>query len=103
MAPEAPVVRVEIAWATPERQLLRELQVPEGSTALDVLWRSGILQELGLDAATLTLGIFGKPVSHPRRQVLLEGDRLEIYRPLIADPKESRRKRAARGPSRKTR
>ena len=96
MAPEPPLIRVEIAWAAPGRQLLRELRVPEGSTAFDVLWRSGVVQELGLDAAALSLGIFGKPITHPRRQVLLEGDRLEIYRPLIADPKEARRKRAAR-------
>ena len=102
MAPEASLIRVEIAWAAPGQQLLRELRVPEGSTAFDVLWRSGVVQELGLDAAALSLGIFGKPITNPRRQLLLEGERLEIYRPLIADPKEARRKRASRAKTRKT-
>lgn len=81
--------------------MLRELRVPEGSTAFDVLWRSGVVQELGLDPAALSLGVFGKPIASPRRHLLREGDRLEIYRPLIADPKEARRKRAARGRARK--
>ncbi len=96
MAPEGPLLRVEIAWAAPGQHVLREIRVPEGSTAFDVLWCSGIVQEIGLDPAALSLGIFGKPIVNPRRQLLCEGDRLEIYRPLTADPKEARRKRAAR-------
>lgn len=95
-----PAVRVEVAYATPERQWLIELQLPAGSTAADAIRLSGLLDECpGLDTASI--GIFGEHVEqdHP----LDDGDRVEIYRPLTADPKEVRREAARRGKTTKRR
>ena len=87
-------ISVEVAYALPEEQALLSLDVVEGTTALDAAKQSGIAGRFdGLDLDDAKLGIFGKAVS--RGQVLREGDRVEIYRPLIADPKEVRKARAA--------
>ena len=88
-------IKVEVAYALPEQQALLALQVPVGTTALEAALRSGItemFEEIDLDNAKL--GIFGSVVAPG--QVLKEGERVEIYRPLIADPKEVRKARAAR-------
>ncbi len=93
---------VEVAYALPERQAILELSVPEGTTALEAARQSGItekFEEIDLDNAKL--GVFGKAVSP--KQVLQPGDRVEIYRPLVADPKEVRKARAARVKERKAR
>ena len=83
--------------AAVERQVLRTLAVPEGTTVRAALGMSGIADEFsGLDLATCSVGIFGRVVADPERQVVRAGDRLEIYRPLLADPKEIRRLRAAK-------
>lgn len=96
------VITVEVAYALPERQAIIELQVEEGTTALEAARRSGIAQQFeDIDLDNDKLGIFGKAVSPA--QVLRAGDRVEIYRPLIADPKEVRKARAARVKERKTR
>ncbi len=93
-------ITVEVAYALPERQAIVELQVEEGTTALDAARRSGITDRFeGIDLDNDKLGIFGKAVSPS--QVLRAGDRVEIYRPLIADPKEVRKARAARVKERK--
>lgn len=87
------LIRVEVAYARPDKQLIIPVDVPEGSTAIYAVEKSAITEhfpEIDLDAAKL--GIFGK--AQPHDKVLKPGDRVEIYRPLIADPKESRRKRA---------
>lgn len=84
---------VEVAFALPKKQKIVELNVPEGSTvqsALDLSNMSSIFPEL--DLATADVGIFGKSVK--RSQQLRPGDRVEIYRPLIVDPKEVRKARA---------
>lgn len=87
-------IHVQVAYATPERQWLIDLDVPVGSSAHDAIRLSGILDEVPhLDATSI--GVFGESVSHAHR--LQAGDRLEIYRPLIADPKDARRKMASRG------
>jgi putative ubiquitin-RnfH superfamily antitoxin RatB of RatAB toxin-antitoxin module len=89
-------IRVEVAYALPEQQLLLPVDLPEGSTVEDALAASGIQERFPeLDLVNAKVGIFGKLT---RRDTLLKArDRVEIYRPLIADPKEVRRKRAAEG------
>lgn len=88
-------IRVEVAYALPDKQAILALDVVEGTTALEAARQSGITGEFeGIDLENSKIGIFGKPVSPD--QVLREGDRVEIYRPLIADPKEVRKERAAR-------
>ena len=88
-------ITVEVAYATPARQKIISLLVPEGTTLLDAAERSGICNlfpEIELHNAKM--GIFGKSVPKPSEQVLKNGERVEIYRELIADPKEVRRRRA---------
>jgi len=93
---------VEIAYALPERQTLLSFDVPLGTTLEQGIPLSGIAAihpELELDA--MKVGIFGKAA--PRDQVLREKDRIELYRPLFADPKEIRKQRAAEGKTMKNR
>jgi hypothetical protein len=93
--PESGEIAIEVAYALPERQRILALKVPVGTTMLEAAERSGIARVFeGLDLATAKMGIFGKAVADPRRHVLAEGDRVEIYRPLTADPKEARKARA---------
>ncbi len=95
-------ITVEVAYALPERQTIIELRVAEGTTALEAARQSGVAEKFdGIDLENDKLGIFGKAVSP--QQVLRPGDRVEIYRPLIADPKEVRKARAARVKERKAR
>lgn len=89
-------IHVEVAYALPQVQTLLGITVPAGTTAADAVRCSGILEkhpEIDLEHARL--GVFGKHVKHDAP--LRDQDRVEIYRPLIADPKEVRRKRAAEG------
>ncbi len=85
---------VEVAYALPDRQSIVTLQVDRGCTAYQAAEQSGIVGQFdGLDLATAKMGIFGKAVK-PNDYVMRPGDRVEIYRPLIADPKASRKARA---------
>lgn len=89
-------IRVEVAYARPDEQAVIPVEVEAGTSAREAVARSGILErfpEIDLDSSKL--GIFGK-LTKPDT-VLRPGDRVEIYRPLIADPKEVRRRRAAEG------
>jgi putative ubiquitin-RnfH superfamily antitoxin RatB of RatAB toxin-antitoxin module len=87
-------VRVIYA-AAPSRQIVRDLRVPAGATVADAIRLSGIGELAGLaDAGSQSLGIFGRRVDPATP--LHDGDRVEIYRPLLLDPKEARRRRAAR-------
>ena len=89
-------MRVEVAYAKLHEQALLELTVAAGTTAQQAIQRSGILERFPeIDLEQNKIGIFGKAVS--LQTPLQEGDRVEIYRPLIADPKEQRKKRAAAG------
>lgn len=88
-------IAVEVAWASPAEQCLLGLEVSAGSTALEAVLASGLVERFGLDASALRLGVFGRAV--PAGHVLRSGDRVEIYRPLLADPKEVRRRRARAG------
>lgn len=92
-------IRVEVAYALSERQVLLALEVEEGSTVRQAIERSSIvLQFPDIDLARGRVGVFGKIV--PLDTPLQDGDRVEIYRPLIADPKQARRERAQRAPRR---
>ncbi len=89
-------INVEVAYATPEKQLILPVNVDKGTTAGAAIVQSGIMMEFPeMDLENSKIGVFGKVV--PMTKVLEDGDRVEIYRPLIADPKEVRRKRAAEG------
>jgi len=88
-------IRVEVAFARPERQRIIEVIVPEGATCLDAVRLSGIVDEFPeIDPEGSAMGIFGKEVSEPGLHSLSDGDRVEIYRPLIIDPKRARLARA---------
>ncbi|SMF00476.1 hypothetical protein SAMN02745866_00042 [Alteromonadaceae bacterium Bs31] len=95
-------IRVEVAYALPEKQKIIELLVDPGTTALIAVKKSRIEDYFpGLDVENAKMGIFGqslgtKGLKAPNQHVLQAGDRVELYRPLIADPKEVRKKRAAK-------
>ena len=86
-------IKVEVAYALPEHQVIIPVQVEQGTTAEQAVHLSGVLQQFPeIDLASNKLGVFGK-ICKPDT-VLRERDRVEIYRELIADPKESRKRRA---------
>lgn len=87
------LIRVEVAYARPDQQVIMTVDVPDGTQVEEAIKRSGILERFAeIDLSQNKVGIFGK--AKPMTQTLQAGDRIEIYRPLIADPKESRRQRA---------
>mgnify|MGYP000271213635 CR=1 FL=1 len=87
-------IKVEVAYARPDKQLILTVQVSQGTTALQAAEQSGIVAKFPeIDLPAAKLGIFGKSIK-PNTS-LREGDRVEIYRALIADPKQARRDRAA--------
>lgn len=94
------MIDVEVAYALPDKQKIIPLLVEPGTTAFQAAERSGITNiftEIDLESAAM--GIFGQSLGTrglkpPREHVLQQGDRVEIYRPLLADPKEARRRRA---------
>lgn len=91
------MIVVEIGYALADKQKLLRLSVPYGTTVREAVLQSGMDQHFpGLDLAGSPVGIFGKAVAKPDVRVLEEGERVEIYRPLIADPKEVRKQRAAK-------
>lgn len=88
-------IRVEVAYALPRQQKIIALEVEAGTTALQAAEQSGIARHFpGLELAGSKMGVFGKAVK-AGSYVLEPGDRVEIYRPLTADPKAVRKKRAA--------
>ena len=99
MAPER--IAVEVVCAEAGRQTVLSLSLPAGSTAGGALAASGILaRHPGVDPASCTLGIFGREV--PSDRLLRDGDRVEVLRPLLQDPRE-RRRQAARESQRRGR
>lgn len=90
----ADTIEVEVAYAEPDRQFLRRIALPGDATVADAITASGVESELGIEASALATGIWSRPVA--RTTLLKDGDRVELYRPLKADPKETRRRRAAR-------
>lgn len=83
------MLQVEVVYALPAGEESVRVSVPQGATVQEVLEKSGLLP-----LARGKVGIFGKVV--PANAVVADGDRVEIYRPLAMDPKEARRRRAAR-------
>jgi len=89
------VLHVEVAYAGSGRQACYALSVEQGTTVADAIRISGVLQAFPeIDLARQRVGVHGKLGG--LGQVLRDGDRVEIYRPLSADPREARRKRAVR-------
>ncbi len=87
---------IEVAFATLQKQIILECEIETGDTVRDAIKQSGIDQHFPeIDLGNCELGVFGKLVGADYE--LSDGDRIEIYRPLIADPKEVRRQRAAKG------
>ncbi len=88
-------MRIEIAYAKPQEQVILNLDVAAETTVEKAIRQSGLLQRFPeIDLEKNKVGIFGKVCK--LEQTLREGDRIEVYRPLIADPKEARRSRAAK-------
>ena len=95
-------IGVEVAYATPARQLIVTLDVPVGTTALEAVRLSNIaaeFSEIDIDIDKDAMGIFSKTLDgkgrpKPEEYVMCAGDRVEIYRPLIIDPKAARLNRA---------
>ena len=89
------LIRVEVAYAKPEEQAIINVTLPEGATVEQAIVNSGILSRFPeIDLSHAKVGIFSKACKLD--QVLEESDRVEIYRPLLHDPKEARRSRAAK-------
>ncbi len=90
------MIQVEVAYALPHEQVVRTVEGEPGMTVREAIEKSGILElHPEIDLSKTKVGVFGKVAKLDA--VLYPGDRVEIYRPLIADPKEARKKRAAKG------
>jgi putative ubiquitin-RnfH superfamily antitoxin RatB of RatAB toxin-antitoxin module len=89
------MLKIEVVYATPDRQVCYVLELEEGAKVGDAVARSGALAEFPeIDLTRNRVGIYGRLVT--LGAPLGDGDRVEILRPLVADPKEARRRRAAR-------
>jgi putative ubiquitin-RnfH superfamily antitoxin RatB of RatAB toxin-antitoxin module len=96
------MIKVEVSYALPAKQQIIALEVEEGTTVFEAAEQSGICKQFpDLDLTSAKMGIFAKVVNKPKQELLQEGDRVEIYRPLIADPKEVRKVRAAKAKAEK--
>lgn len=84
------MIAIQIAYADHKQQLLIDLSVPANTTIQDALLKSNIAQQ-GVDISQLAVGIYGK--KKELDTIVREHDRIELYRPLVADPKDSRRRR----------
>ena len=86
------MIPVEVVYALPDHQTVIAVEVLPGTTALQAIRASGVLEQLPeLTEAVLEIGVFGNPI--PLDTAVKAGDRIEIYRPLMLDPKENRLKR----------
>jgi len=95
---QARLIRVAVVYALPERQYQVELELPAGATVGDALAAVADREPFAdLDLAAVPVGIFGERVAAER--LLDDHDRLEIYRPLLLDPLEARRRRSRAQPS----
>lgn len=89
-------MKIGIAYASTSRQVWLTVEVPEGATVKDAIERSGVLQQfLEIDLEQQKVGIFGKLAKLDA--ALADGDRVEIYRPIICDPKTVKRKAKGEG------
>lgn len=88
----AVMLEIEVVYGLPGKQVLKKMNVQNGCTAREAVCQSGLNEIFSeLDLQTVPLGIFGKSVKS--ETLLRDKDRIEIYRPLLIDPKEARRKR----------
>lgn len=95
-----PDITIEVVYALPEKQYLRTVTLEEGATVEEAIKASGLLSlRKDIDLKNNKVGVFSRPVKLD--DTLQDGDRVEIYRPLIADPKEMRRQRAERAAEKK--
>lgn len=90
----ADLLDIEVAYAESERQFLRRISLTSGATVADAIAASGLEAEFAIDVSNLAVGVWSKLVT--RDTPLNDGDRVEVYRALTADPKEARRRRASR-------
>ncbi len=89
------LVKVEVAYANPDEQRIIQLEVEENTSLETVIDRSGILEIFPeIDLTKQKIGVFGK--LRKLNELIKAGDRIEIYRPLLIDPKEARRAKAKR-------
>lgn len=89
------VIVVEVAYAKPDKQMILTLEVPLGTAMFEAAERSNIVSHFPeIDLEAVNMGIFGKLEKHPKKRVLKPKERVEIYRPLLVDPKEVRKRRA---------
>ncbi|MGH6611456.1 MAG: RnfH family protein [Burkholderiaceae bacterium] len=98
--PSVRIARITVVYAMPERQTIIELEVPERTSVADAVLRSGLAARFAdIASRPLACAIYGRlvPLTHPVR----DGDRIEILRPLLIDPKENRRRTARAAPLRK--
>lgn len=95
------MITVEVAYARPDKQVILKVSVPENATLEVAMRASGILEQFPeIDLDQNKVGIFGKLAK--RDGPLRPGDRVEIYRPLVADPKQARRERATQARQRRS-
>ncbi|MGB2317537.1 MAG: RnfH family protein [Litorivicinaceae bacterium] len=88
-------MKVQVVYANPDRQYVIDLDVPEGTTIYEAAELSGLADRFPeIDLETTPMGVFGVRIKTATTTVLHPGDRVELYRSLIADPKENRRTRA---------
>jgi hypothetical protein len=91
------MIKIEVAYATPALQKIISVNVPEGTSVFDAACESGIEKFFPeIDFDTIDMGIFGKVVKKPKEHKVRAGERIELYRPLIIDPKQARLNRAAK-------
>ena len=91
----APELHIEVVYARPDRQAVKSVRLPPGSRVAAAITASGLLTDFPeIDLGVNRIGVYAEPVELDT--MLEDGDRVEIYRPLLADPKEARRRRAAR-------
>jgi len=89
-------IKIEVSYARPDEQIIIPLEVAQGTKLEEAILRSGILERFPeIDLKTNKVGVFGR--LGKLTQLLTPGDRVEVYRALIADPKVVRRERAAQG------
>jgi len=89
-------ITVELAFATPDRQVLREVTVGAGASVADVLEAGSLAAEFpGLTLDNCQAGVWGRPVDRDHK--VADKDRVELYRPLGIDPREARRRLALAG------
>jgi len=98
---EEQTIEVEVAYALPHQQFLVKVMVQKGADIFEAIRQSGVLSQYeGIDLDKNKVGIFGK-ICGPDT-VVQAGDRVEIYRPLLADPKQSRQARAQKAKKKKS-